>query len=108
MYSFCNQEIAAQEILEIEVRVLSSCAPTNILEEITLRGYSSHCTFNSSLHNTVRTVFERHSQCASTLSEIPPTLCEDSFLDLLKSNVQLAAASTKKVARSTAEKLVQN
>ena len=92
----------------MEVRGLSSCTPTNILEEITLMGHISHCTPNSSLYDAAHTVYERRSQCASVLSEISPTLCEDSFLSLLKSNVQLTATSTKKVAGTTAEKLVQN
>ena len=90
----------------MEVRGLSSCVPTQILEDITLRGHSSHCTPNSSLRDVAHTVYERSSQCASVLSEISPTLCEDSFLALLESNVQLAATSTKKVARTTTEKLV--
>ena len=90
------------------MRGLSSCAPTKLLEEITLRGDSSHCTPNSSLHDAAHTVYERISQCVIVLLEILPTLCEDSFLFLLKSNVQLAATRTKKVARTTAEKVVQN
>ena len=66
--TFCNQEIVAEEKLEMEVRRLSFCAPTKILEEITLRGHSSHCTPNYSLHDAAHSVYERSSQCASVLS----------------------------------------
>ena len=82
--------------------------PPQILEEITLRGYSSHCMSNSSLYDAAYTVYRRSSQCASVMSEISPTLCQDSFLSLLKYNVQLAVTSTKKMATTTPEKLLQN
>ena len=47
------------------------------------------------MHKSTSTVYERHSQCSAVLSDISPTLCEDSFLTLLKSNVQVTATGTR-------------
>ena len=54
------------------------------------------------------TVYNRVSKCLSVLSEISPTLFDDSFLGIFKSNVQIAYTNTKDSTMSIAETLVQN
>ena len=60
------------------------------------------------MHEATTIVYERHSQCSSVLSDISPTLCADSFLTLLKSNVQVAATSTRNKLDADTNQLVRN
>ena len=60
------------------------------------------------MYKAATTVYERHSQCSAVLSDISPTLCEDSFLTLLKSNVQVAATSTRNNLDAATNQLVRN
>ena len=54
------------------------------------------------------TVYERHSQRASVLSEISPTLCDDSFLIMLQSKVQVTLSSTNGYGKLVIDQLVKN
>ena len=72
------------------------------------RGHSAPSTFNTSLQQAANTVYERHSQCSGVFTEISPTLCDDTFLSLLKDNVQITFSSTKRSKLSTGELLVKN
>ena len=69
---------------------------------------SSDCTECSSLSSPAYTVYNRISQCSSVLLDISPTLCPDSFLGMLQSNVQIAYTSTKDITKSVTETLVRN
>ena len=60
------------------------------------------------MHKSTSTVYERHSQCSAVLSDISPTLCEDIFLTLLKSNVQVAATNTRNNLNAATNQLVKN
>ena len=60
------------------------------------------------MHEATTIVYERHSQCSAVLSDISPTLCADSFLTLLKSNVQVAATSTRNNLDAATNQLVRN
>ena len=72
------------------------------------RGHSAPSTFNNSLQQAANTVYERHSQCSGVLTEISPTLCDDTFLSLLKGNVQITFSSTNGSTLSAAQLLVRN
>ena len=87
-----DQEVIAQENLDIDKRELSSLDTHNLLEGVHEWGHSAPGSFplntlNTSLHLAATTVYCRNSQCSSILSEISPTLYEDSFLNLRTSNV---------------------
>ena len=107
--SYCDQEVAADERLDAEDRGLMSLTAQSILDgTFCQRGHSAPSNFNTSTAFNAHTVYARHSQCASVLSEISPTLCEDSFLSLLQSNVQVAFSSTKGNDESLINQLVNN
>ena len=111
--TYHDQEIIAQERLDSDERELSSLDTRTILEGVNEwgqhpQGSFSLNTLNTSLHLAATTVYYRNSQCSSILSEISPTLCEDSFLNLLTSNVIVAASSTKNSTESMAQSLVRN
>ena len=89
---FNQQEKVTQDILDVEDRELHSVQ-------------SDVASLTSS---PAYTVYNRISQCSSVLLEISPTLCVNSFLGMLQSNVQIAYASTKDSTKSAAETLVQN
>ena len=113
METYHDQEVIAQERLDSDERELSSLDTRTILEGVNEwgqhpQGSFSLNTLNTSLHLAATTVYYRNSQCSSILSEISPTLCEDSFLNLLTSNVIVAASSTKNSTESMAQSLVRN
>ena len=107
--SYYDQEVAADERMDAEDRGLMSLTAQSILEgTFGERGHSAPSNFNTSMAFNAHTVYERHTQCASVLSEISPTLCDDSFLSLLQSNVQVAFSSTKGNDESLINQLVNN
>ena len=92
MENYHDQEVIAQERLDIDERELSSLDTRNILEGVHEWGYSAPGSFpihtlNTSLYLAVTTIYCRNRQCSIIISEISPTLCEDCFLNLLTSNV---------------------
>ena len=92
METYHDHEVIAQERLDVDKREPSSLYTRTILEGVHKWGHSAHGSFpldtlNTSLYLAATTVYYRNSQCSSILSEISPTLCEDSFLNLLTSNV---------------------
>ena len=106
--SYNDQEIVAEERLDADVRGLMSMTASDILGNFNDRGHSALTSQNASMYEAAHTVYERHSQCASILSEISPSLCDDSFLSMLKSNVQVAFSSTKNNSQSTVNTLARN
>ena len=88
MDSYENQEKVAQERLDMDETRLSSLMSLSNLDSIRgERGHSAPSTLNTSMQQATNTVYERHSQCSGVLTEISPTLCDDTFLSLLKGNV---------------------
>ena len=97
----------AEERLLAEERGLVSMTVSEILQGDYNRGPAPR-TCSPSLYDKAHTVYERHSQCTSVLSEISPTLCNVSFLGMLQSNVMVAFSSTKGSSDFTIHKLAQN
>ena len=92
MENYHDQEVIAQERLDIDERELSSLDTRNILEGVHEWGYSAPGyfplnTLNISLHLAVTTIYCQNRQYSSIISEISPTLCDDCFLNFLTSNV---------------------
>ena len=107
--SYHDQEIVADGKLDAEDRGLSSMTAQSILDgNFGERGHRALSTLETSMAQAAHTVYERNSQCASVLSEISPTLCDDSFLSMLQSNVQVAFTSTKGNSESAINQLVKN
>ena len=107
--SYHDEEVVAEERLLAEERGLMSMTASEILDGSDDRGHINPSRYHtSSLYEAAHTAYKRNSQCASILSEISPTLCDDSFLSMLKSNVQVAFSSTKGSSESTVNKLAQN
>ena len=101
MKSYANQEIVAQERLDMDDMTIFSVQHHHILNE-TFESAHSALGDNSisslrdfSVHQAATTASDRISQCLSILLEISQTLCENSFLGLLQSNRQIAFTSTK-------------
>ena len=92
---FHDQEVVADNKTKDEERGLMYMTTSQILAGPTDRGPSTSSGHSSFNYDAAHTVYERHSQCASILSEISPTLCDDSFLSMIFSNVQVAFTSTK-------------
>ena len=65
-------------------------------------------TLDISMAHAANTIYARSSQCSRVLSEISPTLGDDSFLSLLQSNVQVSFYNTKGSSEKAINQLVQN
>ena len=98
----------ADNRLQAEERGLMSMTASEILTGSCDRGLNASSGHAPSFYDAAHTVYERHSQCASVLSEISLTLCDDNFLSLIQSNVQMAFNSTKDSGESAVTKLAQN
>ena len=107
--TYQSQETVMDGMLDAEDRGLSSISAQSILEGFNgKRGHSALSSLQTSMAHAAHTVYERHSQCASVLSEISPLLNDDTFLSMLQSNVQVAVSSTKGGDESLIRQLVNN
>ena len=107
--TFNEQEEAVEWKLDAVERGLISMTAEHILDgNFVDRGHSAPHILVTSMAHAAHTVYARSSQCASVLSEISPTLCDDAFLSLLQSNVQVALNITKGGSENAINQLVQN
>ena len=92
----------------MEDRGLCSFDTTYIWDESDLWIPWNQKPTSTPMYEAATTVNERHSQCSAVLSEISPTLCEDSFLTLLRSNIHVAVTSTRNSLDAATNQLVRN
>jgi len=107
--TFTEQEEAVEWKLDATELGLMSMTAASILDNNFVdRGLMVSETLDTYMVHAPNTVYARSSECSSVLSEISPTLCDDSFLSLLQSNVQVSFNSTKGSSEKAINQLVQN